>query len=319
MHFTVVNSVFDNKVIKKNQFNCSWEKFVKMLSVPTIVPHKDDVKLISPVEYYSENEASDFTEDGFVRRCSDNIKLYHAIPVDIDAQMTIETAKERFKKYEYVLYSTFSHKTAKKDFKDCFRIFFKIVEPVSNADFMCRREALQKFIGEHDKSTLACSRSFFLPSCSQENSNHAYFHHNLGNDLDVISFEPTIEIPYVPDTNYEPPTPEFKEKVLEQLCRLRVIDYDVWWKIGSAMQEAGYRLDEFEQVSRMIRSHRLDTMKCKSQWNCSKRKHIPFGYLVNLLVDRFGAGCLKMDDNIPKNSTLKTPYERLKNIKLTKF
>lgn len=314
MKFTVIKSIFDNEILPANRFEMSWERFCKILSKPAIVPKKDSVHLISPVEYLSDEEALDFTDSGKVRRCSDNVKTWYSIPCDIDGQMTLETAQERFKDYEYVLYSTFSHKSEKKNFKDCFRIFFKIKEPISNEDFLCRRNALQDFIGEHDRSTLATSRGFYIFSCP-ENDAHPVFLHNQGIDLDVLSLPVTVEIPHVSDSIHDAPSYEFKQKILEQLGKLYQIEYDTWWKICSAMQDSGYSLSEFEALSLVIRSHRKNN--CKAQWNCSKRKHIQFGYLVNLCVESFGSGCLAIDKDKPKNESLVNVFDALKNRKLT--
>ena len=245
MKFTVIKSIFDNEILLNNRFEMTWERFCKILSKPAIVAKKDSVHLISPVEYLSDEEALDFTDNGKVRRCSDNVKAFYTIPADIDGQMTLETAIERFKDYEYVLYSTFSHKSEKKGFKDCFRIFFKIKEPISNADFLCRRTALQDFIGEHDKTTLATSRGFYIYSCP-ENDAHPVFLHNQGIALDVLSLPVTVEIPYVPTFDREPPSPEFKQKVFEKLLEIRELDYEDWWKLASALHTSGYSFSEFD-------------------------------------------------------------------------
>jgi hypothetical protein len=288
--FTYIKTIFDNEILPANRFEMPWDKFCKILSKPQIVNNKEDVGLISPVEYYSEDEALDFTDSGAVRRCSDNVKTFYAIPVDIDAQISIETAQERFKDYEYILYSTFSHKSPKKAYKDCFRMFFRIKEPISNVDFLCRRNALQEFIGEHDKTTLACSRSFYIYSCP-ENDAHAVYFHNTGISLDVLSLPVTIEIPYIQDTTHDAPSPEFKAKILEQLGKIRSQSYEDWWKLASAMYNSGYTYSEYEQLSNTIRSHRKNN--CRSQWNISKKKGITFGYLINLCKIHLGEECFK--------------------------
>ena len=289
--FTYIKTIFDNEILPQSRHEMSWDKFCKILSKPQIVNNKDDAGLISPVEYLSEEECLDFTDSGKVRRCSDNVKTFYAIPADIDGNMTIATAKERFKDYQYILYTTFSHKSAKKDFKDCFRIFFKIKEPISNADFLCRRAALQDFILEQDRTALATSRGFYIPSCSQETAHHAVYYHNQGIDLDVLAMPVTVEIQYTPDTSREAPTEEFKAIVLEQLGKLRIIEYSEWWKLSSALYNSGYSFSDFEQLSNTIRSHRKNNSK--SQWNISKKKGIGFGYLINLCKANLGEDCFK--------------------------
>jgi hypothetical protein len=306
--FTLIKSIYDNEILPANRFEMPWQRFCKILSKPQIVDNKEDVQLISPVEYLSEETALDLTDSSKVRRCSDNVYKWFALPVDVDGQMSIEDAKERFEDYDYIMYSTFSHKTEKKEFKDCFRLFFKIKEPVLHEDFLCRRNSMQEFIGSHDRTTLAGSRGFYLPSCSQENAHHAVYFHNEGDYLDIISLKPTIEIPYVSDTSREPPTEEFKQKVLEQLNKIRTQDYEDWWKLASAMYNSGYTFTEFEQLSNTIRSHRKN--HSKSQWNISKKKTIPFGYLVNLCKTHVGEHCLQ---TISKNDKIDTAMKLLLN------
>jgi hypothetical protein len=290
--FTAIKSVYDNKILDKHRYSMSWEKFVKINSYLMITPNKEDAPLISPVEYMTSEDALDFTESGDVRRCADNIKLWWMIGIDIDGQMKIEEAKERFKDFEYFLYTTHSHKSEKKHFTDCFRIFILLETPITNEDFLCRKNALQEFIGSTDLTTLARSRGFYTHSCNQENAHHAAFFYSQGQCLDALSLPVTIEIPYTQDISYETPSYEFKQKILEQLGNLFQIEYEMWWKICSAMQNAGYSLSEFEQLSNTIRSHRKNN--CKAQWNCSKRKQIPLGYLINLCIENFGSGCLSM-------------------------
>ncbi|MEI6297764.1 MAG: PriCT-2 domain-containing protein [bacterium] len=290
--FTIIKSVYDNEISSKNRCEETWKKFVKIISKPMITDTKESAPLVSPVEYMLDADALDFTDTGKVRRCSDNIKLWHMLGIDVDGQMTIEDAKERFKDYEYCLYTTHSHKTPKKQF-DCFRVFILLKTPITNEDFSIRKNAIQEFIGSTDLSTLACSRGFYIYSHSQENAHNAVFIYNEGRCVDILKMKHTIEIPYIHDTTYEPPTYELMQKVLEQLSNLREIEYDTWWKICSAMQDAGYSLVEFEQLSNTIRSHRKNN--CKAQWGCSKRKHIQFGYLVNICIDNFGRNCLVLE------------------------
>lgn len=286
MHLTVINSTYDIEIWPSKEFDCSWEFFCKQLTKIQIVKAKTDVQLISPVEYFTIEESLDLTESGAVRRCADNIKLWHGVPVDCDGQMTLDEAKARFEKYSYVLYTTFGHQTVNKPY-DCFRIFFEIKEPVNNSDFVARKESLQEFIGAHDKTTLAISRSFYLPSCSKENAHLAVFYCNQGIPLDVMELAPTIEIPYVPDENYEEPSPEFRARVLDILSNMHDMDYEDYWKIASAMYNSGYSESEFLEFSKRVRSHRLKTDKPAAQWKLSKRKNIQFGFLVNLCKTRF--------------------------------
>ena len=302
--FTTIKSIFDNEIAESNCHDMTWERFCEIMSRFTISKNKNDVMLLSPVAYYSKEEALEVTDSGYTRRCADNVKYWYMLGIDIDGQTTIEKAQERFADYAYVLYTTFSHQSEEKPY-DCFRIFMLLEEPVSNEDFVSRKEAIQDFIGERDKSTLASSRGFYIPSCP-ENSDHATFYCNEGKAIDLLSFEPTVQEIFVSVSNHEAPTEEFKQKILEQLGNLWEVDYDTWWKICSAMQDGGYALPEFEALSKTIRSHRKNN--CKAQWNCSKRKPIPFGFLVNLVVEKFGSACLTSSSSKAKNKELDPLY-----------
>jgi hypothetical protein len=312
INFTIIKSVYDNEITSKNRCEETWERFVNIISKPMITDTKESVPLISPVEYMDDEDALDFTPNNKVRRCSDNIKLWWMIGLDIDGQMTVKDAQERFKDYEYCLYTTHSHKTPKKQF-DCFRVFILLKTPITNEDFTSRTKSIQKFIGSTDLSTLARSRGFYIYSHSQENAHNATFIYNSGKCLDIMEMEPTIDPPYVTTTDRQPPSEELKAKVLEQLFRLRTIDYTDWWKICSAMINTGYSLNEFEQLSRVIRSHRRNN--CRGQWGSSKRKHIEFGFLINLLVENFGSSCLQIPKDQPTTAILAEQYNKLSNYK----
>jgi hypothetical protein len=300
MKVTLIKSIFSNEILPRNRKTYTWENFCKLLSQPQVVADKGDALLISPVEYVDKEEAAEFTESGNVRRCSDNVRAWHAIPVDIDGQMTIADAQARFADYEYVLYTTFSHQSADKPY-DCFRIFFRLANPVSNDDFMSRKAALREFIGSHDQSTLATSRAFYVPSCSEAGLASAVYYHNVGISINLMDYEPEIVEIYTPDSSREPPSLEFKASVLQALHGLREIEYSDWWKIGSAMQDSGYAEHEFEELSHVIRSHRKNN--CRMQWRCSRRKKIGFGYLVNLVIEHFGKDALKTTSTAPRQSS----------------
>ena len=54
MKFTLIKSIYSNEILPQNRFDMPWERFCKILTVPQVVENKEDVQLISPVEYYSE-------------------------------------------------------------------------------------------------------------------------------------------------------------------------------------------------------------------------------------------------------------------------
>lgn len=304
--FTTIKSVYDNEIGDANLHSMSWDRFTKILSKPLICPNKADAPLLSPVEYFSKQEAIELTDNGCVRRCADNVKSWYMLAIDIDGQMTIDEAVEKFSEYTYVLYSTYSHRTEEKPY-DCFRLFMPLFSPVTNIEFQSRIPAIRDFIGNHDKTTLASSRGFYVPS--HKEGRHVVYHHNEGKCVDLMLFEPEIEEIYVTDTSREPPSEEFKTKVLNELFKLREIEYDLWWKIGSAMQSSGYSEMQFQHLSSVIRAHRKNN--CRMQWRCSKRKKIGFGFLVNVVKEMVNKDAFKHETSFSENKEI--------NLRMTRF
>jgi len=289
------NSIKDNDVKPSQRLDITWSDFVKYCSEPTIVLKKEDAKLITPVEFHQDKD--DITERGFPRRCRNNVKTWTMLPIDVDKTLTIRQALVQFKDYEYVLYTSFNHQLQKGDEEPCdrFRLFFLLEEPVENEEFMLRRKSLKQFVEFLDPTSLSVSRAFYEPSCSEATYEDSMFYHNTGKALNVMDFEPEIIPVFIPDKNHNL-NDEFKEQVLELLPQIGTVDYDVWWKIGSAMIDGGYTFDQFCNISCSLRAHRADR-NCKAQWSSSKRKPISFGYLVNLIRDKMGSDCFKKENS----------------------
>ncbi|MGJ0430885.1 PriCT-2 domain-containing protein [Methylobacter sp.] len=308
INIQVFNNTYDNKVVDDYRYELTWQEFVEFCSEPSIVKNKNDARLITPVEFYGKEDA-ELTDDGFVRRCSNNVKNWTMLPIDVDKDMTIREALLKFKDHEYVLYTSFNHQLQKGDEPPCdrFRMFFLLEQPIDNHEFKIRRQSLKQFIEFLDPTSLSVSRAFYQPSCSEDMYKHSIFHHNKGKTLNVMNFEPEKESEYVPVAGREDIEDEMKQAVLNNLPNIGNVEYDVWWKIGSAMAASGYSYEDFEWVSRTIRSHRTDR-KCRAQWASSQRTRIDFGYLVNLLKDKIGT------DWMPKTKVNKTYSEEDRKI-----
>lgn len=287
INFQLFEHKCDNKVKDFNRFNMDWLEFVDWCSEPVIVDNKDDAKLITPVDFYEVDDA-ELTDDGFVRRCGNNVKKWTMLPIDVDKDMTLKQAITHFKDYECVYYTSFNHQKWKGNEPPCdrFRIFFLLAEPIDNHEFKIRRNSLKQFIEFLDPTSLSVSRAFYVPSCSKEMYSESLFYHNKGKKLNVWDFEPEKEPEYTPLVQRDL-TDEMRQAVLDNLPNLGPVEYDIWWKIGSSMAASGYSYEEFVYVSQTLRSHRQDR-NCKSQWSSSKHTKIDFGYLVNLLKDSLG-------------------------------
>jgi hypothetical protein len=288
--FTLFNST-GSPVIDKHRFESTWDDLATVLTEHQILDHKEDAKLISPVSFVPFDQGVRFNEYDdkiYLKRCKQNIDQWFMLPVDIDGEMSIQEAKERFKDYEYVLYTSYNHgiNGAEK-----FRLFFPLLNPVKNEEVFKRVKAIHAWLWGADKTTLSQSRQFYLPSCSAENYKRRHAHRNKGNFLDILYFD-IEDKPEIVRKDYGTVEDDFKAVVLEMLGRVRDVDYDVWWKIGSAMQDAQMTYPQFEAVSDTLRSHRPDR-NCEAQWESSRGGEVSFGYIINLLKEKFGEDCFK--------------------------
>jgi hypothetical protein len=105
------------------------------------------------------------------------------LPIDIDEQLTIEAAKERFKEYEYVAYTTFNHSPTTHKF----RLFILLKDPVTAQEFTARKDALREFIGVADIASISQAQGFYLPSCHEGNRDIAKVWSNEGAPLDLLA------------------------------------------------------------------------------------------------------------------------------------
>lgn len=312
VRFTLYQSTYDNRIMPENNMEAMWKDFVGAVQEFTITDDKDSMMLISPVEYeqedecyvpakYTHNESLKTPEHNegeikvnketgkpYVWKGADNVLAWYMLPIDIDGEMTIEEAKERFAEYEYVAYTSHSHKTEKKGFGDCFRLFLLLREPVSAEDFASRTVAIEKFMNG-DATATALARGFYLPSCSAVNKDKKQSWYNEGEALDLLSFAENV-IPEYTKTEYETDiTDEVKKYVLEKLAtEVHINSYDPWWKVAAAMYESGYSYEEFQYatIGRMMSSK--SESDCRKQWAKSRgraqRGKAPgFGYLVNVV------------------------------------
>jgi hypothetical protein len=254
-------------------------------------------------------EAEKFTDDGkFVRRVKENVVHWYILPIDIDKDVTILQTIEKFKEFEFVLYTSWNHQQWKEDCEppcDRFRMFILLDKPIHTDDFYPRTDSLKNFIGVMDQCSLSRSRGFYEPACKQNMYSESLFYHNKGKALNIWDFEPIKK-----EQDWDESTldndeldDELRQAILEGLQQIGNVDYegvDSWWKIGSAMVDGGFSEYEFDMVSRSLRSHR--PYDSGAQWSSSKQTPINWKYLINVLNRRLGSGWRQ------KNNVNKTTY-----------
>lgn len=326
VNFTLFKST-GTPVLDENRFECEWDDLATALTEHQILDNKEDAKLISPVSFLKFKDGIRFNDyDGvkYLKRCRDNIDKWWLLPVDIDGEMTIREAKEKFKEFEYVLYTSYRHGT---DGVEKFRLFLPLLEPVTQDILLDRIDDIHKWLTGADGTTLSRTRQFYLPSTSNELWKKRYTYTNKGKFLDITQFKlnkkdlvaelarkfkPKIEI-----------DDKFKQVVIQTLKQIRDVDYDIWWKIGCALQDGGVGYTDFDMLSDNLRSHRPDRDSA-SQWESCRGGDVSFGYIVNLLKEQLGNNCFskeyqnkiqnKKDDIILKNQGFQAVIkEKLKN------
>lgn len=315
--FTLYESAFDNRILEFNRLHdVQWSDFAELiLTERQLVPRKEDVKLIAPVRFLdrghpacehapvTKREAetlhlgaegdTKFDEDGnpYTWRGAINVEAWSMLPVDIDGEQTIEQAKEFFKEYTYVAYTSFNH--LKDGSTEKFRLLLLLSEPVSHKDFTDRIPALKEWLGDVDLSTLAGARGFYLPSCPPDREAIAERWYNAGEkQLDLLSFEvqqpPLRSRATVASITAQFASGDDKQVLLDKLKRTYLGNYEDWWKVSSAMVDGGFCLEDFKYVTIGGMMSQKDSRACEQQWEkaVARQKRggsVSAGFLYNLV------------------------------------
>ncbi|MEF8758303.1 MAG: hypothetical protein V5B36_00825 [Candidatus Accumulibacter sp. UW25] len=309
-------NVYDNRIFPEKQKEITWEQFVKKCSKRIISNEKKAVEMVVPVSFLTVNETDQYAKvthkeaefgrgtEGAVKTDEDdipyvwkagvNVKEWHMLPVDIDGQMSIEEAMHKFKEYEYVLYTSHSHRTEGKPF-DCFRLFFPLETPVAHVSFLGRKKAMEKWLGNIDLTSISTFRAFYFPSCAQENKDKAFFHHNKGKLVNAFDFEPTVApVPSQSSPSQSTQTDhsdnqDYRLFIYNLLCGLSTnLEFSTWRKIMWALKNWGFSKDEVKVVWRNVRSHRAGSDNFDQNWTFNSE--IGVGALVNIIKSEFTDG-----------------------------
>lgn len=307
--YTLVEDCYDNRVLDANRFHdVAWGDFVElMLSAHEAAPRKDHVKLISPVRFlnaddpacqhapFTEGEAkAGYGTQGTIKmndaglpytwRGACNVESWWMLPVDVDGQQSIDSAKRFFADYSYVAYTSFNHLADRVTQK--FRLFLLLEQPVDQSEFEKRRPAILKWLGPIDTSSLSASRAFYLPCCPQERVPVAERWFNEGTRcVDAMAFAPPAPVDV---SASEPPSGLQRDVLLEMLRETFLGNYEEWWKVSVAMAAAGYALPDFQFVTVGGMMNQKDVLDCERQWSKAiasvrRGRTIHIGYLYNLV------------------------------------
>lgn len=292
INFTTIQSTKDNRI--KNQYESSWSDFVEMLTNNhQLTEEKDSVFLINPYRFKTDNYDPVVDQDGnliidpntkkpYIRRCADNVEYASMLFLDFDGNVNILQAKLKFKPYNYVAYTSFSHRTTRKHGKDCFRLILKLNKPIPMDQLRKKRKSILNWIGNADDSTLDLSRSFYIPSCHPDMEVLAQSWSNTGKDLVWEQFEDEPEITYIPSETVMDDTK--KQSLLTQLQNHYVGYEPTWSMVARAMHQSGYTFDQFVEVTMGGMMREKTVSDCKTKWKAAQKNNKPLGigYLVNV-------------------------------------
>ena len=285
VYFTITHKVEDNRIFPNEQGELTWREFVNdIVKDNELLAQKTDALLLSPCQFKRATDSGckhapvtpgeaekglgevgsvklDELGNPFTWKGSANIEQWSMLPCDIDMDVTINEAKERFKDYEYVLYTTFNHQTGATP-KDKFRLLFLLKNPATTSQLKARKIAIKKWLGSHDKSSLADFRGFYLPSHSEENKDFVEFFHNEGKALDLNDFastQPKPKIIKAVKADYD------KDRILDDLTKIGTLAYQDWFGVCCALKDNGFDYSDFEAVSKCLRQGK--TNDSRSNWD----------------------------------------------------
>jgi len=158
LEFTILNpkhlskTIYENRILDEYKWQLNWSEFVQFIKgSKELIEEKEQHPLIIPVTWKTKNfipvtdkAGQNKLIDGepVPRRCKDNIQDWYMLPIDVDECLSISAAKEHFKAFTHLGYTTYNHSPKKNKF----RILIPLLKPISNEEFLKRTDAIKDFI-----------------------------------------------------------------------------------------------------------------------------------------------------------------------------
>lgn len=120
-------------------------------------------------------ESTPHERTSLIRRCKANVQEIYALLLDVDGNLTLAEAVEKWHAFEFFVYSTHGNSAQKEKF----RLVMPLGTPVSRDAFDERHTALCEFFGV-DKASFTISQAFYWPSYSPANADIRFAYHNKG-------------------------------------------------------------------------------------------------------------------------------------------
>ena len=194
------NGMFDNKVEHSSAQILTLNEYIQILTTHEIAHEKNSHGFIAgdfkhaPAAKEADKKIRKVvvgTYPGTVGRYAENLVNMNSICVDFDEGVTIEEARERFKDYLYIGYTSFSHQLKGID---KFRLVFPLEKEILASEYQERKKGLLEFFKGCDKSTFDSARIFYLPSYNPANNVKPVSWFNQGKFFDPLHEDIQVEI-----------------------------------------------------------------------------------------------------------------------------
>lgn len=277
-HYNVDN---DSRILPHDRVESTFEElFDFMNDTLCFVENKKQGSFIIPYNFVDETQDfvpamikvngvkqiwRDSKGNPYVGKNYHNVIDIQMLPLDIDDGMTIDEARIVFKKYKYIMYSSFNHLQDGKTHK--FRILFDLKQPVANDEYVKRTKSILNWAGGAETIDPTClyrSRGFYLPTFGLHNAENIVLEMNDGEPIDLMEFEAVEQAQYVAPAQQDMDD-ESRFEILEMLKATKIGTYQEWWQMLQALKSCGYTVDEAIYVTADNPNHESKSTGIKSQ------------------------------------------------------
>lgn len=298
----MIVSLFDSveKAWVSNEIDLTWPEAVELFQTPIPAERKEDVGMYnlgrfkslndptteSARRYHYKNGQRQPTYDlipNTVRRCKTNLLGISGLVLDIDDNFEILEAIDKYKNYEFVLYTTFNNlRTQDPDtgqLKQKYRVVIPFIKELAAADIMGRIDSMKTIFPEVDNSCFSMSQSFYFHS-----GQYLYTYHNQARIIDP--YQEFVYIPRPPPPTITYHNPIGLEKLTVHLNELKKIynelPYSVRARVTWAVMSEASRDDAI-----MLMRARWPDANLNGKYEtfaagyCAGRMN--FGFIINMI------------------------------------
>jgi len=226
IHINFFKSESDTMVVPSE---ATWDQIVEFFTSPhEIIENKTDAKLFNFAHYKDLSQVpndrnywiyDNATDLCHVRRKQINLVENHCFVVDYDDTSSIDEVRERFKEYEYILYTSYRHLYDGETEK--FRVIIPFKSPIPSGrsmdeygniteegDWYAVKQSLKQLTGSCDNTSFNPNTIYNLPSCPSSRVDMSFSEHHKGKRLDWTLLEKSTFNP-----NHSTTTPTLNQNI----------------------------------------------------------------------------------------------------------